>query len=71
MVVRMCVVLRDTAEQRNVIRETWGWIHSRSASASRACSSARQSSNFFNYGIAEAARIFRFSLLLVGMMEVL
>ena len=67
---RLWLLVRDTAGQGNVIRETWGWLHyafyvgflGLFTGTTIIC---------FNDEIAEAAGFFGFPYYLVGMMEVL
>jgi hypothetical protein len=63
-------VLRDTAGQGNVIRETWGWIHYAFYVGLLGLFIVT-TIIFFNDGIAEAAGGFGFPYYLVGMMEIL
>ena len=64
------MVLRDTAGQGNVIRETWGWIHYAFCVGLRGLFIGT-TIIFFNDGIAEAAGFFGFPYYLVGMTEIL
>ena len=67
------MVLRDTAGQGNVIRETWGWIHCAFCVGLPGLfiGTTIIFFNFFNDGIAEAAGFFGFPYYLVGMTEIL
>ena len=67
---RFWLLVRDTAGQGNVIRETWGWLHYAFYVGFLGLFIGT-TIIFFNDGIAEAARFFGFPYYLVGMMEVL
>jgi hypothetical protein len=67
---RLWLVLRDTAGQGNVIRETWGWIHYAFYVGFLGLFIGT-TIIFFNDEIAEAAGFFGFPYYLVGMIEVL
>jgi hypothetical protein len=67
---RLWLVLRDTAGQRTVIRETWGWLHYAFYVGFLGLFTGT-TIIFFNDEIAEAAGFFGFPYYLVGMMEVL
>ena len=75
------MVVRDTAAQRNVIREPWGWIHCALCVALLGLFIGTTIiffnffndgiAEFFNDGIAEASGFFGFPYYLVGMTEIL
>ena len=67
---RFWLLVRDTAGQGNVIRETWGWLHYAFYVGFLGLFIGT-TIIFFNDGIAEAAGFFGFPYYLVGMMEVL
>ena len=67
---RLWLLVRDTAGQGNVIRETWGWLHYAFCVGFLGLFIGT-TIIFFNDGIAEAAGFFGFPCYLVGMMEVL
>jgi hypothetical protein len=64
------LVLRDTAGQGNVIRETRGWIHY-AFYVGLLGLFIGTTIIFFNHGLAEAAGFFGCPYYLAGMMEVL
>jgi hypothetical protein len=67
---RFWLLVRDTAGQGNVIRETWGSLHYAFYVGFLALFIGT-TIIFFNDEIAEAAGFFGFPCYLVGMMEVL
>jgi len=67
---RLWLLVRDTAGQGNVIRETWGWLHYAFYVGFLGLFTGT-TIIFFNDEIAEAAGFFGFPYYLVGMMEVL
>ena len=67
---RFWLLMRVTAGQGNVIRETWGWLHYAFYVGFLGLFTGT-TIIFFNDGIAEAAGFFGFPYYLVGMMEVL
>jgi len=67
---RFWLLVRDTAGQGNVIRETWGWMHYAFYVGFLGLFIGT-TIIFFNDGIAEAAGFFGFPYYWVGMMEVL
>jgi hypothetical protein len=64
------LLVRDSAGQGNVIRETWGWLHYAFYVGFLGLFTGT-TIIFFNDEIAEAAGFFGFPYYLVGMMEVL
>jgi len=66
---RLWLLVRDTAGQGNVIRETWGWLHY--AFYVGFLGLFIGTTIIFNDGIVEAAGFSGFPCYLVGMMEVL
>jgi hypothetical protein len=67
---RFWLLMRVTAGQGNVIRETWGWLHYAFYVGFLGLFIGT-TIIFFNDGIAKAAGFFGFPYYLVGMMEVL